>query len=340
MSKFQNFARLFQRSGGRYLWAAIGVVVVLIAAFAMIRGERQAPYSTEEVTFGTNVVAGTTNDEPVDVEATLYVPKNVTFPIPVVVIAPSSSGVEEEREIYYAKQFVKAGMAALVIDSFSSRGLTDSLYDQSLLEQWDVENDAIAALEMLKADKRFKPDRIAIMGVSKGGTVAMDTALKIRKRWMGMEHISFAAHIAISPDCTWVTRNAKTTGAPIFFMLAELDDQTPAKPCLTEADRIRTAGNPRVDVKVYEGAHHAWEELGWFSEFQPEVENYAKCRVWIEDDGSMVSADTGEILPEDEWRSWAKKHCMTLGATCCGGTRKLKKTATRDIIAFLRRYDF
>ena len=337
MTSLRTFVGMLARS--RFTWVAFAGAIVLAVAYGLL-SDRQAPYTTEDITFGTNVVAGTTNDEPVDVEATLYIPKNVTFPIPAVVIVPSSSGVEDEREIYYAKQFVNEGMAALVVDSFSSRGLTDSLYDQSVLEQWDVENDAIAALEKLKTDSRFKPDRIAVMGVSKGGTVAMDTALKIRKKWMGMEHVSFAAHIAISPDCTWITRNARTPGAPIFFMLAELDDQTPAKPCIAEAERIRAAGNPQIDVKVYEGAHHAWEELGRKPDYDPEAENYAKCRVWIEDDGRMFSADTEELLPEDDWRSWAKTNCMTLGATCCGGTRSLKKSATRDIMAFLRKSGF
>ena len=134
------------------------------------------------MTFATNVVPDTTNDEDVDIEATLYIPKHAKFPISAVIIAPSSSGIEDEREIYYAKELVKAGIAALVIDSFTPRGLTNSVYDQSLLEAWDIENDAIAALQELIADKRFKPNRIAIMGVSKGGSVAMNTALTARRK--------------------------------------------------------------------------------------------------------------------------------------------------------------
>ena len=297
-------------------------------------------FTTETITFRTNVVPDTTNDEPIDVKATLYIPTQRSFPIPAVIIAPSSGGVEEERESYYAKELVKAGIAALVVDSFSPRNLTDSLYDQSQLDSWDIENDVIAALKVLTLDKRFKSDHIAIMGVSKGGTVAMDTSLVIRRTWMGVNDVGFAAHVAISPDCTWTTRSVSTTGAPILFLLAELDDQTLPQPCLAQAERILKTGNTRVETKVYKGAYHAWEELGAIAAYVPEVENYSKCRVWIEDDGQMFSADTGELLPEDQWHSWAKKNCMTLGAHCCGGTRELKETATQDIIAFLRKYGF
>lgn len=324
----------------RFMWGSLvlaSIVTLILASFLLSRGPAKEPFTTEQMRFVTNVVPGTTNDEPVEVQATLYIPKAVEFPIPAVVITPSSSGVEETREVYYARELTKVGAAVLIIDSFASRGLTDSLYDQSVLEQWDVENDAIAGLAKLVADERFIPDRIAIMGVSKGGTVAMDTALTIRRRWMGVDDIAFAAHIAISPDCTWITRNAQTTGAPILFMLAELDDQTPAKPCLAESLRIKNAGNERIETKVYKGAHHAWEELGWWPEHDPEAENYSKCRVWIEDDGKMYSAHTGELLPEDDWHSWARDSCMIQGVTCCGGSWSLKKQATDDIIAFLRR---
>jgi dienelactone hydrolase len=319
------------------------VAAMLVAALAgswFLGAQADEPFTTETITFDTNVVPGTTNDEQVEIEATLYLPKSGRFPISAVVIVPSSSGVEDEREIYYAKELAKEGIAALIVDSFASRDLTDSLYDQSVLDVWDIENDAIAALQELAADKRFKADRIAIMGVSKGGTAAMNTALTIRRKWMGVDDVAFAAHVAISPDCTWINRAASTTRAPILFMLAELDDQTPPKPCLAQAARMEKAGNPYVETKVYNGAHHAWEELGSRPGYNPKVENYSQCRVWIEDDGKMFSADTGELVPEKKWRAWARRNCMILGAKCCGGTRELKETATRDIVAFLRKHGF
>jgi len=298
------------------------------------------PYTVERMTFVTNVVAGTTNDEPVDVEATLYIPKNAQFPLSAMIIMPSSSGVDDVREIYYAEQLSRAGIAALVVDSYSARGLADSVYDQSAIDVWDMENDAIAALARLAEDRRFRRDRIAIMGVSKGGTTAMNNAFTSRRRWMGVRDVAFAAHVAISPDCTWIMRRTRTTGAPIMFLLAELDDQTPVQPCLALADRIRKAGNQQVHVKIYKDAHHAWEDLGSKPIYDDRAENYAQCRVWVENDGRMISADTGKIVPENDWHSWAKKNCMTLGATCCGGTRRNKAAATQDIIEFLRRRGF
>lgn len=311
-----------------------------LAVLIYTYGFWQSPYVVEKLSFKTNVVEGTTNDKPVIVAADLYLPRSASYPIPVVIIAPSSSGIETEREVFYAQRLARIGIAAVTIDSFSARDVKSSVYDQSLLESWQVESDAIAALKLLQADPRFAGASVAIMGVSKGGTVAMDSASVVRRKWTGVSDVAFAAHIAISPDCTWTMRSDATTGAPIFFMLAERDDQTPYRPCLDKAERMRQAGNNRIETKVYSGAHHGWEELGATPYYDPDVENYARCRVWIENDGSMVSVDTNEPVPEQSWHEWAKENCMTLGATCCGGNRLLKNQAFRDIVAFLRRSGF
>ncbi len=309
---------------------------ILLATSGPLAGQR---YTEEVFSFATR--ADPDDDEPpVEVEATAYIPARVRRPMSAVIIVPSSGGVEEEREIYYALELAKVGIAAIVVDSFTARGVENSLYDQSALESSDIENDAFAALRMLAADPRFDRKRIAIMGVSKGGTVARDTALAVRRKLLGRMDLQFAAHIAIAPDCVWTNRSSATTGAPMLFLLAELDDQTPPGPCVVQARRMIAAGNAKVSWKTYIGAHHAWEELGASPHFDARIENYSKCRVWIEDDGSMHAASTGDVVPDEGWRDWARTNCMTTGATCCGGTPALKTAATRDVIEFLRRQGF
>jgi dienelactone hydrolase len=316
-------------------WRFVSVVALLAASALVLTPAPLAQgLRIETVRFQTKAQAG------IRIDATLFTPRKARFPIAAVVIMPSSGGVEDTREIYYAKELAREGIAALVVDSFGPRGLETSLYDQSQLTEWDMELDAFAALARLARDRRFRRDRIAIMGVSKGGTVAMNTALAVRRKWAGVERVGFAVHIAISPDCTWVTRNPGNTGTPVLFMLAELDDQTPPGPCLRQADRMRQAGNNRIETQIYKGAHHAWEELGPSPEYDAKVENYSNCHVWVEDNGDMFSATTGKLVPENKWHDWAKKNCMTLGATCCGGNRILKATARDDILSFLKKHDF
>jgi dienelactone hydrolase len=128
-------------------------------------------------------------------------PGGVRERVSVVAITPSSGGVMDHRESYYAERLADAGIAALVVDSFSSRGIKDSVHDQSVLTSWQTENDAVGALRWLSADGRFRGDKIGITGVSKGGATALNTALNIRRRWTGVGSLAFAAHVAVAPPC-------------------------------------------------------------------------------------------------------------------------------------------
>jgi dienelactone hydrolase len=314
--------------------------LVLTALLLLAPATGANAYTIKDVTFPANVVPNTANDRRVRIKAKLYLPDAPKLPLSAVIISPSSGGVREEREVYYAQELARVGIAGLVIDSFASRGLTDSVRDQRVLGSWQTGNDAVAGFRWLAADPRFRRDKIGVMGVSKGGKVAMNMAEEVRRRWMRMTDIAFAAHVPISPDCTWINRSMQTTGAPMFFMLAEFDDQTPPAPCVEHAERLRKAGNRNVEVKVYKGASHAWERLGEAPYYDPLAQNFARCRIWIEDDNTSVDAKSGARLPRGGEFEWIKKNCMTLGTWCCGGTPALKQQATDDLIAFLRKHGF
>ena len=292
----------------------------------------------EHVTFETNVVPNRPS-KPTLLRASLYIPTTVELPISAVVITPSSGGVREDVEINYASNLARSGIAALVIDSFGSRGVSHTVHDQWLVDDWQMVNDAIAGLRLLITDKRFKRDRIGIMGVSKGGIVAMNTALTNVLKWNGASDIQFAAHVAIVPHCGLVPRERATTGSPLLFLLAELDDQCPPDDCLRHVDHLRDGGNSKIEVKVYKGAYHAWEVLGERPHFDKWAQNFSRCRALIDEDGSGTTAD-GTRIRADEWHAWAKANCITLGAWCCGGTEAQKVRATDDVVAFLRKHGF
>jgi dienelactone hydrolase len=321
-------------------FASVASISLFAANVACLMVATAAAMTVETVTFTTNVIPSTPNDRPVILQARLLVPDAPAVPMPAVIIMPSSAGIRFEREIYYAEELARAGIAALLIDSFGSRGVSSSIFDQRLLTRWEAANDAIAGLKWLHDDARFKKDRIGVLGVSKGGIVALDTALVVRRRWMRVSGMAFAAHVAIVPGCTWVNSSVETTGAPIFFMLAERDDVTPAKPCVERAQKLQAAGNAKIEVKVYKEAHHAWEALGPRPIFNAQMENYSQCRVLQLDDATMISMTDGKTIPRANWHEWAQRTCATRGGHCCGGTAELKRQATDDLIAFLKRSGF
>ena len=89
-------------------------------------------------------------------------------------------------------------------------------------------------------------------------------------------------------------------------------------------------------MKVYKGAHHAWEALTPKPHFDPKAQNFRNCRGTIDDRGISTTSD-GLPIPRNGVHQHQVGTCMTLGAHCCGGTPTLKTEGARDLVTFFRR---
>lgn len=297
------------------------------------------PPPPETVEFDTMRIEHPAGRRPARVRGTLHLPLSLAAPAPAMVILTSSAGVQRHREHYYAAELNAAGVAALVVDSFSGRGVRRTVADQSLVSAVQMEGDAFAALRVLRDDPRIDGARIGLMGVSKGGVATVNAAIAVRRAWRPDPALEFAAHIAICPGCTSQHRDARTTGRPMFLMLAAHDDYTPAALAIEYAERMRRAGPADIKVKVYGAAHHGWESIGPVFDLK-HAENWSRCRNWIEDDGRHWPVAAGRAMDEAEYFAWAAANCVSFGARAGGGTPELKARATRDLVAFLRRSGF
>jgi dienelactone hydrolase len=293
--------------------------------------------AAEALAFASLAPAAPVAVPPQQVTARLFRPATGT-PAPAMVVLSSSAGIQRHRELFYAGALVEAGIAACVVDSFGPRGVRSTVADQSLVTAWQMECDAHAALQLLRRDRGIDPHRIGIMGVSKGGVVAVNSAVAVRRRWRGIDDV-FSLHVGICPGCVAQHRDATTTDAPMFFMLAEHDDYTPARYAVDYARRMRVAGNARIRVKVYK-AHHGWESIGALYHVA-QAQNFSDCPNLIEDDGRHFVAATGQCLSEAEYRAWARTAgVLRYGAHAGGGTPALRQRATSDLIGFLHQHGF
>ena len=91
--------------------------------------------------------------------------------LPVVVLMHGSSGVGATMEPW-VHQFNAMGISTFVIDGFSGRGLTAVGPNQALLGRLNLILDIYRALDILAKHPRVDPDRIALMGFSRGGCFA------------------------------------------------------------------------------------------------------------------------------------------------------------------------
>jgi dienelactone hydrolase len=82
------------------------------------------------------------------VAAVLYRPKGEDR-VPAAVIVNSSGGVSAHTDHYYARTLVRHGMAALVVDSFTARGVRRTGDDQNRVAQAKSNADAFAGYRWL-----------------------------------------------------------------------------------------------------------------------------------------------------------------------------------------------
>jgi dienelactone hydrolase len=88
----------------------LGLIALLVAVGA---GPATAQ-TVEDVVFAGNVIPGSDAIRPVQLQARLYLPPGRAAPWSVVVISPSSGGVNSAIDGFYAERLTQAGIAALL----------------------------------------------------------------------------------------------------------------------------------------------------------------------------------------------------------------------------------
>jgi len=243
---------------------------------------------------------------------------------PAVVLVHGFDGVSEAREGFWARELAKLGVATLVVESFSN---------QSRISTAQGVRDAYAALGYLAAQPYVDAARIGIMGMSRGGSVAL-RAVDRRRHGGGP---GFAAAIALYPGCVAQYRNPQPD-APIQVLMGGRDDYTTAKHCGEYLARIRAAGGA-AELHVYPEARHGFdgdttnERVYFFAH----VPNLSDCVLYIEDDGSTTYAKTGEPLETPrKAQEVMRRDCMKTGATIAADAR-VKAQALQDVKTFLKK---
>ena len=263
---------------------------------------------------------------------TLQVPKKAAGPVPAMVIAHGSAGVAD-RESWWVDHLNDIGVAAFIVDSFTPRNIRDTATDQTQLSTAANVADALAALRLLATHPKLDRQRIGVMGFSKGGQVALYTALEPFRRAVIDEQTRFAAHVPLYPACNSWQVSEHVTGAPMLVLLGGRDDYTPPGPCQEYAQWFKSKGTD-VDVIVYANAYHGFDSL------RPPV--HAKnvvtgvgCNFNANIDRFVV---TVRATGEDITRSVASfsRTCVGKGATV-GGDGEGRKKSPEDVKAFLKK---
>jgi dienelactone hydrolase len=270
------------------------------------------------------------------INAVLYRPKREGR-VPAAVIINSSGGVSSTTEHYYARVLAREGMAALVVDSFSSRGVRRTADDQNRVAQSKSNADAFAGRRWLSAQTWVDPGKIIVMGMSRGGEAAYSAALDVLRKRMQVGKETFAAHIAIAMgSCNFPQRDVRTTGGPIFFMLGELDENQRVAPCIEYIERMRKAGKATIRVAVYPGVYHGYEGTAG-AVFAADDWASAECGGRFDRDENFLLYHRGttQRITQGSQTEYLFKTCLKRGFVV-GGDERVKAQATADLLQFLR----
>jgi dienelactone hydrolase/N-formylglutamate amidohydrolase len=270
------------------------------------------------------------------VSADLYRPRDGGR-LPAAVIINSSGGVSPYTEHYYARLLARHGMAGLVVDSFTARRVRRTADDQSRVSQDKSNADAFAGYRWLTAQPWADASRIIVLGMSRGGEAAYSAAIEGLRKRMEASDTKFAAHVAIAPgSCNFQLRDPRTTGAPIMFMLAELDDVLSVPNCVDLIQRMRATGPSNIRIAVYPGVHHGFENTAGIV-FAEKDWNSGGCAGRFLRDESNVLYDraTGRRATKGDQADFLAKTCLKRGHRG-GGDDRVKSQASADLLQFLR----
>ena len=175
--------------------------------------------------------------------------------LPVVVMMHGSSGVSATSEAW-EHQFNAMGISTFVIDGFSGRGLTAVGPNQALLGRLNLIVDIYRSLEILAKHPRVDPERIVLMGFSRGGQAALYASLdRFNKLW-NKSGVQFAGYIPFYPDCsTTYATDTEVAARPIRIFHGTPDDYNPVASCKAYVARLLDAKRDVVLTEYPDSAH-------------------------------------------------------------------------------------
>jgi dienelactone hydrolase len=215
--------------------------------------------------------------------------------LPLVMLQHGSGGMGANVEMW-SREFNAMGISTFALDGFTGRGLTAVNTNQALLGRLNFILDNYRALEILAKHPRVDPQRIVLMGFSRGGQAALYASLKRFNATWNKSGAEFAGYIPFYPDCaTTFISDVEVADRPIRIFGGAQDDYNPAALCKAYVERLQAAGK-NVQLTVYPTASHAFDNsLGAVPPAEVKGgQTVRHCSLREEPEGTLINASTRE----------------------------------------------
>lgn len=234
-------------------------------------------------------------------------------PFALVVLAHGCDGITPV-ETGWANVLNSWGYATFLLDSLDGRNLESLCADARLLRPIQRVPDAYGALAVLAKHPKISASRIALMGFSHGGALALTAATAwAQRQFAPAGHPAFRAFVSFYPaNCNVEYPELTKLSAPVRIHVGAIDDWTPAAPCVRLVNQWKRLKQD-ADITLYPDAHHAFDYAGLGQMHLPDVDNGAGCTV-------KLASALGPLTPPVEGMG-----CVTKGATIAGNQEALDK---------------
>jgi dienelactone hydrolase len=268
------------------------------------------------------------------IDGLLMLPDARSGKMALVITSIGSRGLTSGREELYADALTRAGIAMLIVDSYTGRGFTETVSDQGRLSYASSVVDSLFALDAIRTDTRFDPAKTALLGYSRGGLVSVlsyDTQLQ--DAVLGGK-ATFCAHVGLYPPCYMQWENPRPTKASLLMLFGGNDVQAPPEPGLDYAKRLNAAGG-KVETIVYPQAVHSFDAS--HPATPHDGVNLGLAQIKIHDDGTTTEISKG-VKGGDDWAQFlrdVRKACGRPGSITGHGPLP-RNIAVKPIVTFLQ----
>ena len=204
---------------------------------------------------------GAKDGQQVTLALELRLPTAGTTRLPAMILLHGSGGVQAGTG-RWARELNDLGIATLIVDSFTERGIASTIDAQDQLSELAVVIDAYRALEMLAKHPRIDPTRIGLQGASRGAVSTLYASMKRFQRMYAPVDAQFAVYLSLYPPCYKAyIDETDVADRPIRLFNGTADEIAPIRQCLSYVKRLQDAGKD-AQLTEYAGAFHGFDNPG------------------------------------------------------------------------------